>query len=91
MKHGIYIGLIISYIISYSNKICAKSLKESYRARMPGGNLGFSVGIFTSLAVVCILCLVLRRRLYGGELGGPQRPKMLTAGARKEMDVDMQV
>eukprot|EP00435_Cladocopium_sp_Y103_P071653 s617_g38.t1 len=44
-----------------------------------GGDLGFSVGLFTGLAVVCIVTLIARRILYGGELGGPQIPKVLTA------------
>jgi len=44
-----------------------------------GGDLGFSVGLFTGLAVICIITLIGRRMLYGGELGGPQLPKILTA------------
>lgn len=44
-----------------------------------GGDLGFSVGLFTGLAVLCILTLIARRIKYGGELGGPQIPKVLTA------------
>jgi len=39
---------------------------------VPAGNLGFSVGVFTSTAVVCIIILSVRRKLYGGELGGPK-------------------
>jgi len=41
-----------------------------------GGNLGFSVSVFTACAVVCLCCLVVRRRALGGELGGPNN--MLT-------------
>ncbi|CAL1129213.1 unnamed protein product [Cladocopium goreaui] len=44
-----------------------------------GGDLGFSVGLFTGLAVLCIVTLIARRILYGGELGGPQIPKVITA------------
>lgn len=44
-----------------------------------GGDLGFSVGLFTGLAVLCIIALIARRMLFGGELGGPQKPKLLTA------------
>lgn len=42
------------------------------------GALGFSVGVFSTLAVVCVLFLVVRRKLYGGELGGPVRAKNLS-------------
>jgi hypothetical protein len=37
---------------------------------VPGGSLGFSVALFCVLAVLCIIVLVLRRRVVGGELGG---------------------
>ena len=32
-----------------------------------------------SLALVCLGVLLARRKLYGGELGGPAGPKMATA------------
>jgi solute carrier family 8 (sodium/calcium exchanger) len=38
---------------------------------VPAGALAFSVTVFTSVAVTCILLLIVRRRWYGGELGGP--------------------
>eukprot|EP00930_Biecheleria_cincta_P015613 TRINITY_DN12961_c0_g2_i1.p1 TRINITY_DN12961_c0_g2~~TRINITY_DN12961_c0_g2_i1.p1 ORF type:complete len:851 (-),score=146.03 TRINITY_DN12961_c0_g2_i1:66-2618(-) len=44
-----------------------------------GGDLGYSVMVFTSLAFVCIILLAARRKAFGGELGGPQVPKVLTA------------
>merc|ERR1719183_2831504 len=44
-----------------------------------GGSLGFSVAIFSSCAIICILTLMLRRRLYGGELGGPPGAQKATA------------
>uniref|UniRef100_A0A674NIU3 Calx-beta domain-containing protein n=1 Tax=Takifugu rubripes TaxID=31033 RepID=A0A674NIU3_TAKRU len=45
------------------------------------GNLAFSVGLFTALAVVCVITLLYRRRasVAGGELGGPRTSKMLTS------------
>lgn len=42
------------------------------------GDLGFSVSVFTACALVCIIILALRRRLYGGELGGPKGPKVVS-------------
>jgi len=46
---------------------------------VPAGNLGFSVGVFTTCALLCIAGLVVRRKLFGGELGGPRRPKVISA------------
>lgn len=39
------------------------------------GDLGFSVTVFTSVAVICIIVLVIRRKVFGAELGGPRTPK----------------
>jgi hypothetical protein len=47
---------------------------------VPAGSLGFSVVVFSTCAVVCLLCLVARRKfLNGAELGGPTGPKYATA------------
>jgi len=43
------------------------------------GSLGYSVMIFTICALVCLGTLVVRRSMYGGELGGPAGPKYATA------------
>eukprot|EP00795_Rhopilema_esculentum_P006403 gene6403-11844_t len=39
-------------------------------------NLTFSVTVFLCCGVVCLLFLVLRRKLFGGELGGPRWAKV---------------
>jgi len=44
-----------------------------------GGNLGFSVAVFSSCAIIAIFTLLLRRKLFGGELGGPAGAKKATA------------
>ena len=44
-----------------------------------GGDLGYSVVIFASGALLCMSILLLRRKAFGGELGGPRRCKQLTA------------
>jgi len=43
------------------------------------GDLGFSVIVFCTCALVCLGCLALRRKLYGGELGGPFGPKIASS------------
>eukprot|EP00930_Biecheleria_cincta_P035748 TRINITY_DN2456_c1_g1_i1.p1 TRINITY_DN2456_c1_g1~~TRINITY_DN2456_c1_g1_i1.p1 ORF type:complete len:852 (+),score=156.15 TRINITY_DN2456_c1_g1_i1:62-2617(+) len=45
-----------------------------------GGDLGFSVALFSGLAVCCIIVLLLRRKFLGGELGGPAKAKYATSG-----------
>lgn len=37
---------------------------------VPAGSLGFSVAVFVICAVICILTLIIRRKVVGGELGG---------------------
>jgi len=42
-----------------------------------GGNLGFSVNIFVSVAIIALVILRGRRLRCAGELGGPRRSKIL--------------
>ena len=37
---------------------------------VPAGSLGFSVVVFVSVALVCVVVLLGRRFTVGGELGG---------------------
>jgi Ca2+/Na+ antiporter len=37
---------------------------------VPAGNLGFSVVVFVTCAILCIITLLVRRKVVGGELGG---------------------
>jgi len=46
---------------------------------VPAGNLGFSVAVFICCAIVCIIVLLIRRRVVGGELGGAQFGRSLSA------------
>jgi len=43
------------------------------------GSLGFSVLVFSVLALLCIGVLYMRRVKYGGELGGPKQAQYLSA------------
>merc|ERR1711871_573164 len=49
--------------------------------KMPVGadGLDFSVVVFTICAILCITTLAIRRKVFGGELGGPQGPKIGTS------------
>lgn len=37
---------------------------------VPAGALGFSVVVFIVCALLCFICLLVRRKVLGGELGG---------------------
>jgi len=43
------------------------------------GSLSLSVIVFTICALVCLGTLVVRRKLFGGELGGPKGPRYASA------------
>jgi len=47
---------------------------------VPAGSLGFSVVVFCSVAVVCVLVLLIRRCVVGGELGGSAQGRLLSCG-----------
>jgi len=44
-----------------------------------GGMLGFNVLIYLLMATPCLVTIVVRRIAFGGELGGPFGPKVLTS------------
>ena len=46
---------------------------------VPAGDLGYSVGVFTVCAFLCLGGLILRRQVVGAELGGPLGPKYASA------------
>jgi len=46
---------------------------------VPAGDLGFSVGVFCSCAVLCLCTLFVRRCVLGAELGGPTHLRYATA------------
>eukprot|EP00746_Dinoflagellata_sp_MGD_P071306 gnl/MRDRNA2_/MRDRNA2_29066_c0_seq2.p1 gnl/MRDRNA2_/MRDRNA2_29066_c0~~gnl/MRDRNA2_/MRDRNA2_29066_c0_seq2.p1 ORF type:complete len:840 (+),score=144.17 gnl/MRDRNA2_/MRDRNA2_29066_c0_seq2:108-2627(+) len=43
------------------------------------GDLGFSVTVFTIVAIICIGCLLVRRKICGYELGGPKGLKIISS------------
>jgi len=45
------------------------------------GGLAFSVSVFSGCAMACLCLLYVRRKVFGGELGGPKPMAYLSAGA----------
>jgi solute carrier family 8 (sodium/calcium exchanger) len=63
--------------------VCVKIICIFFQGKsfeVPAGDLGFSVTIFTICAVFTVVVLMGRRYIpfFGGELGGPKVPKMVT-------------
>lgn len=59
----------------------AESVRFDSRASfvVKAGTLAPSVGIFSACAFTCVSLLYFRRRMFGGELGGPMRFNYLTS------------
>ena len=45
---------------------------------MPAGSLGFSVVVFIVVAVTCVVILLIRRSIVGGELGGSKPGRIVS-------------
>ncbi|KAK7113649.1 sodium/calcium exchanger Calx-like isoform X2 [Littorina saxatilis] len=64
---NVFLGLGLPWLIA-----CIYwQVKTGEDFAVPAGNLGFSVILFTSCAVIAILLLIVRRFTVGAELGGP--------------------
>lgn len=68
---NVFLGLGLPWLMATSYDTGNYPItKENMGYYVPAGALGFSVVIFTCLAVTCIAFLVGRRYVVGGELGG---------------------
>jgi len=45
---------------------------------VPAGSLGFSVGVFIIVACTCVVILLIRRKVVGGELGGSNTGRLVS-------------
>lgn len=70
---NVFLGLGLPWVIS----TCYHAVKKT-KYIVYSGNLTFSVVIFSSFGLVCILTLVIRRWVIKGELGGSATSKCLT-------------
>ncbi|XP_038067860.1 sodium/calcium exchanger 2-like isoform X3 [Patiria miniata] len=71
---NVFLGLGIPWIISVMYNLATK--KGPFRIEQ--GNLFMSVLLFTGIGTLCIIILIMRRKLFGGELGGPKITKHLS-------------
>ncbi|XP_068693651.1 sodium/calcium exchanger 2-like isoform X2 [Montipora foliosa] len=70
---NVFLGLGLPWVIS----TCYHAVKKT-KYIVHSGNLTFSVVVFSTFGLICILTLVLRRMIIKGELGGSTTSKYLT-------------
>jgi len=57
---------------TYEDKYITTGLYPEGGFMVPAGSIGFSVMVYTLLALVAVVFLIFRRKTGGGELGGPR-------------------
>ena len=68
---NVFLGLGLPWVIG--------SMYKGGDYPMPKGDLEFSVMVFCACAVTCFAILTTRRCIVGGELGGPEASKTISA------------
>ena len=72
---NVFMGLGLPWVIATLWEGATDSATKGYDSQgsnyyVPAATLGFSVIVFCFCAVICIIILVVRRKVVGGELGG---------------------
>ena len=76
---NVFVGLGFSWLL---DSILSNIFIYTYKFHLhPHSMVGLSVTVYSVLAVLTILLVWLRRHYMGGELGGPEVSKYLTAAA----------
>ena len=70
---NVFLGLGLPWLIATFYE-----MKNDRGYFVPAGSLGFSVVVFIICAVLCIICLLVRRWKVGGELGGEKNGRTLS-------------
>lgn len=71
---NVFLGLGLPWVIAATYNA---GLDQKYVT--PAGSLAFSVTLFLITSLTCFMVLAIRRKLIGGELGGPTTSKYLSA------------
>ena len=78
---NVFLGLGLPWVIATSIKYTDEETGEVIPGYyVPAGALGFSVVVFIACAVLCVVVLLARRAIVGGELGGGQLGRSVSAG-----------
>ena len=82
---NVFLGLGLPWVIAALYEASAKDDNlppeegKTGKYFVPAGPLGFSVVVFVVCAIICIIFLLIRRCTLGGELGGSQMGRTLSA------------
>ena len=78
---NVFLGLGLPWVIATSwSKSFVGDDGVSYPGYyVPAGSLGFSVVVFICCAILCVIVLLARRVIVGGELGGSQMGRSISA------------
>jgi len=71
---NVFLGLGLPWVMA-----CCYHASKGNDFNYKAGDLVFSVFVFFAFAVACIGILLVRRKVYGGELGGPKIPAYITS------------
>jgi solute carrier family 8 (sodium/calcium exchanger) len=69
-----FLGLGLPWVISSMYQA-----SDGKTFEVPAGDLAFSVMMYLSTSIACFIIFIVRRKVIGGELGGPPASKWLSA------------
>ena len=83
---NVFLGLGLPWVIAvmWDNATNTAESKKGYTTTqyfVPAATLGFSVLVFCIVAVIALIILIIRRKVVGGELGGTQKGRTISAVA----------
>ena len=78
---NVFLGLGLPWVLAtHWEQVNYGDIVEDFEGYfVPAAALGFNVIVFCCLAIVCIIFLVLRRNFIGGELGGSNPCRAISA------------
>ena len=79
---NVFLGLGLPWVIATAWEETHDLAEKGYTSNtyfVPAESLGFSVVVFIFCAVLCIILLVVRRFVVGGELGGSPAGRIASA------------
>lgn len=75
---NVFLGLGLPWVIAAIYEESTPDSPSGTNYYVPAGSLGFSVVVFIICAIMCIIVLLARRKVVGGELGGEENGRKAT-------------
>jgi solute carrier family 8 (sodium/calcium exchanger) len=78
---NVFLGLGLPWVIAtvYYSKHMKNEDGSPMPYKVPAGELAYSVFVFLIVATCCFILLFIRRKVIGGELGGPNCSKYMSS------------